>query len=31
MDIVAYEFESTSQQLEDFWQSVEVEYYMENN
>jgi len=29
MDIVAYEFESASQLLEDFWSSVE--YYMENN
>ena len=29
MDIVAYEFESASQLLEDFWKSVE--YYMENN
>ena len=29
MDIVAYEFESTSQLLEDFWKSVD--YYMENN
>ncbi len=28
-DIVAYEFESASQLLEDFWKSVE--YYMENN
>jgi len=29
MDIVAYEFESASQLLEDFWSSVE--YYVENN
>jgi len=29
MDIVAYEFESASQLLEDFWKSVD--YYMENN
>jgi hypothetical protein len=29
MDIVAYEFESASQLIEDFWTSVE--YYMENN
>jgi len=29
MDIIAYEFESASQLLEDFWQSSE--YYMENN
>ena len=29
MDIIAYEFSSASQLLEDFWQSVE--YYMENN
>jgi len=29
MDIVAYEFDSASQLLEDFWKSVE--YYMENN
>jgi len=29
MDIVAYEFETASQLLEDFWNSVE--YYMENN
>jgi hypothetical protein len=29
MDILAYEFESASQLLEDFWQSVEQ--YMENN
>ena len=29
MNIVAYEFESASQLLEDFWKSVE--YYMENN
>ena len=29
MDIVAYEFESASQLLEDFWSSVD--YYMENN
>ena len=29
MDIVAYEFESASQLLEDFWKSAE--YYMENN
>ena len=29
MDIVAYDFESASQLLEDFWKSVE--YYMENN
>ena len=28
-DIVAYDFESASQLLEDFWKSVE--YYMENN
>ena len=27
--IVAYEFESASQLLEDFWKSVD--YYMENN
>jgi len=29
MDIVAYEFESASQLLEDFWKTIE--YYMENN
>jgi len=29
MDIVAYEFKSASQLLEDFWKSVD--YYMENN
>jgi hypothetical protein len=29
MDIVAYEFESAAQLLEDFWKNVE--YYMENN
>jgi hypothetical protein len=29
MDIVAYEFESVAQLLEDFWKSVD--YYMENN
>lgn len=29
MDIVAYEFESASQLLEDFWKTVE--YYMEND
>jgi hypothetical protein len=29
MDIVAYEFESASQLIEDFWTSAE--YYMENN
>ena len=29
IDIVAYEFESASQLLEDFWKTVE--YYMENN
>jgi hypothetical protein len=29
VDIVAYEFESASQLLEDFWKSVD--YYMENN
>jgi len=29
MDIVAYEFESAGQLLEDFWKSVD--YYMENN
>jgi len=29
MDIVAYEFESASQLIEDFWNSAE--YYMENN
>jgi len=29
MDIVAYEFESAVQLLEDFWSSVD--YYMENN
>ncbi len=29
MDIVAYEFESASQLIEDFWKSAE--YYMENN
>ena len=29
IDIVAYEFESASQLLEDFWESVD--YYMENN
>ncbi len=29
MDIIAYEFESASQLLEDFWKSAE--YYMENN
>ena len=29
MDIVAYEFESASQLLEDFWKSAD--YYMENN
>ena len=29
MDIVAYEFESAAQLIEDFWKSAE--YYMENN
>ena len=29
IDIVAYEFESAEQLLEDFWKSVD--YYMENN
>ena len=29
MEIVAYEFESEDQLLEDFWKSVD--YYMENN
>ena len=29
MDIVAYEFESASQLIEDFWSSAE--HYMENN
>lgn len=29
MDIIAYEFESASQLIEDFWNTVE--YYMENN
>jgi len=29
MDIVAYEFESAYQLIEDFWKSAE--YYMENN
>ena len=29
MDIVAYDFKSASQLLEDFWNSVD--YYMENN
>ena len=29
MDIVSYEFESPTQLLEDFWESVD--YYMENN
>ena len=29
MEVVAYEFESAAQLIEDFWNSVE--YYMENN
>lgn len=29
MEVMAYEFESASQLIEDFWKSVE--YYMENN
>jgi len=29
MDIVAYEFETASQLIEDFWKSAE--YYMDNN
>jgi len=29
MDIIAYEFESASQLLEDFWKSAEI--FMENN